>query len=216
MLKPRKKISEKTIERLSVYRRYLKTLLKKNKNRVYSHELAEIVGGTGAQVRRDLMTVGCSGCSSKGYEVEALIEEIGHLLDCAEREKVVLIGVGNLGRAILGYFSGKRENFEIVASFDTDPEKCGRVICGRRCYSIDKLEDKVENEQIHTAILAVPAEKAQIVADQLFDAGIRAVLNFAPTYIASKNNVFVHNIDMTLALEKVIFFSRQNFNSKEG
>ncbi|MGM0600851.1 MAG: redox-sensing transcriptional repressor Rex [Candidatus Rifleibacteriota bacterium] len=216
MLKPRKKISEKTIERLSIYRRYLKSFRKKDKSRVYSHELAQIVSGTGAQVRRDLMAVGCSGCSSKGYEVDALIEEIGHLLDCSEKEKVALVGVGNLGRAILGFFSGKRENFEIVASFDSDPEKCDRVICGRRCYSMNKLEEKVKSEKIHTAILAVPVEKAQTVADQLFQAGIRAVLNFAPTHIASKKNVFVHNIDMTLALEKVIFFSRQNFNSKEG
>ena len=216
MLKPRKKISEKTIERLSIYRRYLKSLHQENKVRVYSHELAQTVSGTGAQVRRDLMVVGCSGCSSKGYEVESLIDEIGQLLDCSDVEKVALIGLGNLGRAILGYFSGKRENFEIVASFDTDPEKCGRVICGRRCYSIDKLEEKVKTEKIHTAILAVPVEKAQTVADLLFQSGIRAILNFAPTHIKTKKNVFVHNIDMTLALEKVIFFSRQNFNSKEG
>lgn len=216
MLKSKKKISERTIERLSVYRRYLKDMQNHGKIRVYSHEMAKIVNGTAAQVRRDLMEVGCSGCSSKGYEVDALIHEIGELLDFSDKENVALIGVGNLGRAVLGFFSGRRENFEIVAVFDSDPEKAGRIVCGRRCYAMNELEEVFKKEQISTAILAVPSESAQKVAQQLIDAGARAILNFAPTMINSNSNVYIDTLDMTMALEKAIYFSRQNYNQKEG
>ncbi len=216
MLKASKKISEKTIERLSIYRRYLKNLQKKGQARVYSHELSKTVAGTAAQVRRDLMALGCSGCSSKGYEVEALITEISDLLDFSDREKVALIGVGNLGRAVLGYFSGKTDNFEIVAAFDCDSTKIDRVICGRRCYNMNQLNEIIPHHNIFTAILAVPAEVAEKVANQLIDAGIKAILNFAPVNINAQNNVFIQNIDMTMALEKTIFFSRQISPAKEG
>lgn len=212
MTNSRKKISEKTIERLSLYRRYLKEIQTLGKGRVYSHELANVVAGTAAQVRRDLMEVGCSGCSSKGYEIESLINEIAELLDCSVSEKIAIFGVGNLGRALLGFFSGTRENFEIVAAFDSDPEKYGRVICGRRCYNMDQLEEVVKKYGITTAILTVPVEKSEIVAQQLVDAGVRAILNFAPKHIKANNNVFIQTIDMTMALEKAIYFSRQNFN----
>lgn len=217
MLKQKKKISERSIERLSIYRRYLKEIQSHGKARVYSHELAKIVSGTAAQVRRDLMEVGCTGCSSKGYEVESLITEIGELLDCAEKERIALIGVGNLGRAVLGFFSGKRENFEIVAVFDKDPEKTGRVVCGRRCYPLNELETVFKKNKISTAIIAVPSEEAQEVAQTIIDAGVRAIINFAPTLIQCNNQVYVDTLDMTMAVEKAIYFSRSNYNNtKEG
>ena len=206
----KQKISEKTVERLSVYRRHLKELQKNGKARVYSHELSQIVSGTAAQVRRDLMQVGCSGCSSKGYEVDLLINEIGELLDYSEKQNVALIGVGNLGRALLGFFSGSRDNFDIVAVFDNDPDKCGRIICGRRCYHMNQLEEIVRAQKISTAILAVPAEAAEKTAQALIEAGIKAILNFAPRHITTNRKVFIQTLDMTMALEKAIYFSRKN------
>ena len=206
----KQKISEKTVERLSVYRRHLKELQKNGKTRVYSHELSQIVSGTAAQVRRDLMQVGCSGCSSKGYEVDLLINEIGELLDYSEKQNVALIGVGNLGRALLGFFSGSRDNFDIVAVFDNDPDKCGRIICGRRCYHMNQLEEIVRAQKISTAILAVPAEAAEKTAQALIEAGIKAILNFAPRHITTNRKVFIQTLDMTMALEKAIYFSRKN------
>jgi len=210
MAKKENKISEKTIERLSVYRRYLKDLLKKGKDRVYSHELSQIVSGTAAQVRRDLMEVGCNGCSSKGYEISLLIEEISKVLDCRKKQNVALIGVGNLGRALLGYFSGSRDNYDIVAAFDSDPATCNRIICGRRCHSIEQLPTMIGELEISTAILAVPADSAEKVAQTLIDNGIKAILNFAPRHITTGSGVFIETLDMTSALEKAIYFSRKN------
>ncbi|PKL45955.1 MAG: redox-sensing transcriptional repressor Rex [Candidatus Riflebacteria bacterium HGW-Riflebacteria-2] len=216
MSKNQKKISEKTIERLSAYRRYLKDLLKKGKDRVYSHELSQIVSGTAAQVRRDLMEVGCNGCSSKGYEISLLIEEISKLLDCSDKQNIALIGVGNLGRALLGYFSGSRDNFDIVAAFDSDPGKSGRIICGRRCYDMEQLPAMLGELKINTAILAVPAESAEKVAQTLIESGIKAILNFAPRHITTGSGVFIETLDMTSALEKAIYFSRKNTQQRKS
>lgn len=209
MLKSERKISEKTIERLSAYRRHLREILKEGKIRVYSHELSKIVSGTAAQVRRDLMEVGCSGCSSKGYDVDLLIKEISALIDCKEKQNVALFGVGNLGRALLGYFSGARENFDIVASFDIAPDKCGRVICGRRCYCMDQLAEVVKKHNITAAILAVPAENAEKTAQIIIENGIKAILNFAPRHINTGDEVYLETLDMTSALEKTLYFSRK-------
>ncbi len=209
MNKLKQKISEKTIERLSIYRRYLKDLQKNGKDRVYSHELSQLVSGSAAQVRRDLMQVGSNGCSSKGYEIRTLINDIAKLLDCSEKQNIALVGVGNLGRALLSYFSGSRENYDIVALFDNAPDKCGRVICGKRCYNTNQLTEIVKEKKISTAILAVPAEAAEETAQNLIDADIKAVLNFAPRHITS-NRIFIETLDMTKALEKAIYFSRKN------
>jgi redox-sensing transcriptional repressor len=216
MLKKAKKISEKTIERLSVYRRFLKSLQKKGQTRVYSHQLAKAVSGTAAQVRRDLMEVGCNGCSSKGYEIDALISEISELMDFSTCEKVALIGVGNLGRAVLGYFSGKNDSFEVVCSFDSDQSKTGRIICGRRCYAMENLNEIIKKHGVRTVILAVPSKAANEVAQRLVAAGVHAILNFAPTHLEINDKVYVENLDMTMSMEKAIFFSRQITKKKEG
>ncbi len=209
MSKAGQKISERTIERLSVYRRYLSDLYKQDKDRVYSHELSQIVSGTAAQVRRDLMEVGCSGCSNKGYDVPLLIEGISKLLDCNDKQNIALIGVGNLGRALLGYFSGSRNNFDIVALFDNDPGKFGRIIAGKRCYDMDQLEEMVKELNISTAIVAVPVEAAATTVQLLIDTGIKAILNFASRHITTNSGVFIETLDMTRALEKAIYFSRK-------
>ncbi|MEW6710144.1 MAG: redox-sensing transcriptional repressor Rex, partial [Candidatus Riflebacteria bacterium] len=108
------------------------------------------------------------------------------------------------------------ENFEIVAAFDSDPDKTGRVVCGRRCYPMHDLETVIRENQITTALIAVPAESAHKVAQTLVNAGVRAILNFAPIHIQVPGNVYIDTLDMTMAVEKAIYFSRQNLTSKEG
>ncbi|EKD25807.1 MAG: hypothetical protein ACD_79C01497G0003 [uncultured bacterium] len=201
--------SEKTIERVSLYRRQLFRVMSQGIKSIYSHELAERIGATAAQVRRDLMEIGFKGSSKKGYEVEGLIKFISDFLDNPECEKVVLVGVGNLGRALLSFFTARRPNLKIVAAFDQDPMKNGRVIHGCRCYGIDELEQVVAETQSKVAILAVPSKEAQGVAERLLKAGVKGIVNFAPVYLQLPVKVSVENIDVTMALEKVSFLARQ-------
>jgi redox-sensing transcriptional repressor len=130
-------ISDKTIGRLSLYRRAVDKLLADGRTHVYSHDIASVCGVTSAQVRRDLMPTGYSGSPKKGYSIPGLIQSIGSVLDDPEEQKVALVGVGNLGRAILAYFTGRRPNLSIVAAFDRDPNKVNRVIHGCRCYPVE-------------------------------------------------------------------------------
>jgi redox-sensing transcriptional repressor len=207
--------SEKTIERISLYRRLLQAAKDAGQMSVYSHDLAEMVGGTAAQVRRDLMEIGCAGNSKKGYDVDDLIDAISEFLDSDDVTPVALVGVGNLGRALLQFFESHHPKLKIMAVFDNDPEKSGRVIHGCRCYTMSEMPAVVADKKITVAVLAVPVGAAQNAAKQLEEAGVRGILNFAPEPLRVGPLVAVENMDMTMALEKVAYMARQN-NSKEN
>jgi redox-sensing transcriptional repressor len=202
-------ISDKTIGRLSIYRRILNRLLSEDVRNVFSHQLAIMAGVTPAQVRRDIMSIGYSGNPNRGYGVIELIESIGHSLDDSEGQNVALVGVGNLGRAILTYFSGRRPKLSIVAAFDNDPRKYDRVIQGCRCYNIERMEDIVRELGITIGAITVPSGEAQKVANALVHSGVKGILNYAPVRIQVPLNVYVEDIDMTMALEKVAYFARK-------
>ena len=202
-------IASRTIGRLSLYRRLLESSIPDDRDHVFSHELAVLACVTPAQVRRDLMVTVSSGSPGKGYRIRDLIEGISKVLDDPEGQSVALVGVGNLGRAILAYFSGRRRNLRITASFDIDPLKTGRVINGCRCYSMSELGDVLERGRIKTAILAVPAGKAQETTDALVAAGVRGILNYAPVPLRVPDGVFLEERDMTMSLETVAFFARK-------
>jgi redox-sensing transcriptional repressor len=182
---------------------------------IYSHQLASMAGCTAAQVRRDLMGVGYQGSSITGYDVPRLIESLRDFLDSPGGQGVALIGVGNLGKAILAYFRGRRPNLEIVAAFDSDPYKVNRVIHGCRCYPMESLEAVVKGHKILTAMITVPADAAQSVADSLVRAGAKGLLNFAPVHIRVPPTVHVEDMDMTIALRKVAYFARRGAKRKE-
>jgi redox-sensing transcriptional repressor len=201
-------ISERTIGRLSLYRRLLNVLQSEGVRNVFSHQLGNMAGCTAAQVRRDLMAVGYAGSPSLGYDVSRLIESIREFLDSPGGQGVALVGVGNLGKAILAYFAGRRPNLQIVAAFDNDPYKVNRVIHGCRCYAMESLSEVVRSEDVRVGIVTVPATAAQSVADALARAGVRGILNFAPIRLRVPPHVFVEDIDMIVALEKVAYFAR--------
>jgi len=201
--------SERTIGRLSLYRRLLRELRVAGVGNVYSQELARMAGVSAAQVRRDLMAIGYSGSPARGYVVEALGESIGTFLDSPGGQAAALVGIGNLGRAVMAYFSGRRPRLAIVAAFDTDPYKVNRVIHGCRCYPAAELEQVVREHSVSVGIITVPATEAQGVADTLVRAGVSGILNFAPVPLRLPTGVYVEQIDMTMALEKVAFFARQ-------
>lgn len=162
-----------------------------------------------------MMFTGCMGSPGRGYRKRELIESISSVLDEPSVQKVALIGAGNLGRAILAYFAGRRPNLQITASFDSDPQKTGRVINGCRCYAMSELKTVLEAEGILAAILAVPAARAQQTTDILVEAGIRGILNYAPVPLRVPDGVFLEERDMTMSLETVAFFARRTALEKK-
>ena len=203
------KLPEKTVERLSEYRRTLLECLTRGKTHVYSHELARMHNITAVQVRRDLMLIGYSSMKKKGYDAKELIDVIGKLIDHKDGLNVAVIGMGNLGRAITTYFMGKRPKLNIVATFDVDPNKTGRVISGVNCYHIRELKDVVKNSNISIAIITSPPDAAAAIAETLVISGIRGILNFTTTPINVPDSVFLEEFDMITSIEKVAYFVKE-------
>jgi redox-sensing transcriptional repressor len=196
-----------TVVRLSVYRRLLRELSREGRGQVFSHELAERANNSSAQVRRDLMSIGLSGRPRRGYEAVRLADRIGEVLGHGRGEhRVALIGVGNLGRAILAHFAGQSE-LAVVAAFDVDEGKVDRVIAGCRCHHLRELGERTRAAGIDLAVLTVPASAAQEVADQVVAAGITGILNFAPVPLRLPAGVFSDRLDIGAALEKVAYFA---------
>ena len=203
-------IPARTIERIVLYKRILSDLEAKGIKMLFSHQLAELAHNTSTQVRRDLMEIGYSGSPRRGYNVSELIQAISRILDGSRERIIALVGVGNLGRAVLSYFTYKHHGLSIAAAFDTDERLVNRVISGCRCFHLDRFEDLVREKQINMGIITVPADAAQSVADRMTGAGIRGILNFAPVPLRVPEGVFVDRIDIASALEKLAYFTGLN------
>ena len=203
------KLPEKTIGRLSEYRRTLLNCFADGKTHIYSHELANLHNITAVQVRRDIMLIGYSTTLKKGYDVKALIEVIGDIIDTPEGLNAAIIGIGNLGRAITAYFNGKRTKLKIAATFDTDPDKVNRVVAGVKCYPMQDLNKIIKEQDISIGILTVPPENAATVAETLIMAGIKGILNYTSTPLNISPNVYLEEYDMITSLEKVAYFVKQ-------
>lgn len=193
-----------------LYKRLLSDLKSKGVQTLFSHELAELANNTSTQVRRDLMEIGQTGSPRRGYDVVQLINNISRILDGSEERPVALVGVGNLGCAILSYFSYSHPGLTIAAAFDRDSGKVGRTVAGCRCYHMNQLETLVHEMKISLGIITVPAIAAQEVADRMTGAGIRGILNFAPVPLKVPEYVYVDRIDIASALEKVAYFTSLN------
>ena len=203
-------LPDKTVERLSQYRRALLICLAENKSYIFSHELAGLIHITPVQVRRDIMLIGYSGTLRKGYDVQELISLIGRIIDTEEGLRVCVVGIGNLGRAIIRYFKGKRTKLVITAAFDANPEKVKCVYSGVPCYSIDQLESVIKEQGISIAILTVPGEVAAAVAEQLEKAGIKGLINYTPTPLNVSEKIYLGEYDMITSLEKAAYFVKSN------
>ena len=203
------KLPEKTVERLSEYRRTLLNCLSRGKNHIFSHELAHMHNITAVQVRRDIMFIGYSSMQRKGYDVNDLIQVIGKIIDSEEGLNVAIVGIGNLGRAITHYFMGKRSKLNIVAAFDIDPNKVDRVISGVKCYSIQSFPDIRKEMDISIALLTVPADAAGDTTEKLVLGGIKGILNFTTVPLNVPSNVYLEEYDMITSLEKVAYFVKK-------
>ncbi|HKK66787.1 MAG TPA: redox-sensing transcriptional repressor Rex [Bacteroidales bacterium] len=203
-------LPQKSVERLSQYRRILYSNLEKGKEYIYSHELASQLHLTPVQVRRDIMLIGYSGTQRKGYVIEDLIQRIGEILDGEKKINTAVIGMGNLGKAITSYFNGKRTKLDIAAAFDVDEQKINRVISNVRCYHINQISEKIKDLDISIAIMTLSPEHAQEVADLLVVNDIKGILNFTSVPLSIPDHIYVEDYDMVTSMEKVAYFVNHN------
>jgi redox-sensing transcriptional repressor len=204
-----KTVPYRTVGRLTLYWRILRDLSGQGPDFMHSHHLASKSGVTAAQVRRDLMILGYTGTPARGYDAKKLREHIEAFIFPATEQRAVIAGVGNIGRALLKFFLGRRPTLRIVASLEANPEKFGRMIHGCPCHSIDNAEDIIRDQGITVGIIAVPDNEAQYIADVFIKAGIRGILNFARTPLHVPLNVYVEYIDLAMSLDRVAYFARQ-------
>lgn len=200
------RISEAVVRRLPVYLRYLDSLQDLHVRTVSSQQLGEALDLNPAQIRKDLACFGEFGRKGIGYEVNYLIEKIKSILKLDQKINVVLIGAGHLGHAISNYNAYLKDNMRITAIFDADPNKVGKKIVGLTIQSLSTLSETVKEMNIRIAIIAVPAEAAQTVADELMRCGITGILNFAPVNLRVIEGVRVHDADVTMELHSLAYY----------
>ena len=199
-------ISELTTGRLSVYLRCLTFLEAQGQKTVSSHDLAERFHLNSAQIRKDLACFGEFGTRGVGYDVSRLKEQLVQELGIDRVRNVVIVGAGNLGMALADYSGFNTNGFHIVALLDVDPAKVGRTSRhGIPVLAYDKLKDIVRKNRVEIGIIAVTSEAAQSVHDALVDAGIHAVLNFAPVQMRLQEGVKVKSVDLRINLESLSF-----------
>ncbi len=198
------RVPEATVERLSVYLRSIKRL---NDERILpSQELANLVGTSDGQVRKDLAYFGEFGLPGQGYRVGTLKEEISHILAVDRTWWTALVGIGNLGAALLAYPGFKRQGFKIKVAFDNDLSKIGKVWQGVMIEDVDKIPQILPKEEIKIGIITTPAKAAQEVANKLMEGGVKGILNFAPARIFVPEGVKLKNVDLSVELEGLSYF----------
>lgn len=201
-----KRLPEKTIERLSEYRRTLYRCLDEGKTHIFSHELADMHNITAVQVRRDIMFIGYASQGRKGYDIKELINVIADIIDPGDVMNIAIVGYGNLGRAISAYLLQKRPKLKIVAAFDIDPKKIGSGSSIVDCFSVERLREIISSRDITLALLTVPADAAQQMAKALVASGIKGILNFTTVNLSVPGDIYLEEYDMVTSVEKVAYF----------
>src|SRR5687768_12824991 len=193
------------VRRLSLYLRQLEAFRKKDGRRISSKQLGESLGLTDAQVRKDFAYFGQFGHPGIGYRVDDLIAQVRRILGTDKTWNVLLVGAGNLGRALLAYRGFDQKGFRLVAVFDADPGKVGKKHGGFVIQSLAEMAATVQKQSIKLGMIAVPADSAQDVADQLVAAGVRGLLNFAPVSLTVPPDVALNAVDLAVQLEQLSF-----------
>jgi redox-sensing transcriptional repressor len=199
-------IPDIVIRRLPVYVRTLRALRDHGIRSVSSDELADHIGVTAAQIRRDLSYFGRFGKQGKGYDTAFLADAIAEILGLDQQWDVALAGLGNLGRAIVRYRGFGASSFNIVVLFDSQPERIGQDVGDLTVLPDDRITEIIRREGIRIGIVAVPADAAQQVADQMIAGGVRAILNYAPVVLKVPPGVIVREIDPVSALQSMTYY----------
>lgn len=202
----RRPIPEATVARLPLYYRALLDTAERQVATISSERLAELAGVNAAKVRKDLSYLGSYGTRGVGYDVEYLLHEISRELGLTRDWPVVIVGIGNLGRALANYRGFGARGFRVVALVDADPALVGKRVGELAIEPIGDLDRIVAQRQIAIAILATPAPAAQEVADRLVAAGVRSILNFAPTVLNVPEGVSLRKVDLAIELQILSFY----------
>jgi redox-sensing transcriptional repressor len=200
------KIPTATITRLSIYSRYLEALAQEGVKIIASDKLAQKCGINPAQIRKDLAYFGEFGIRGVGYFVKELLFEIKRILGLNKSWKMALVGIGNLGSALLAHQNFIRQGYEFAAVFDVDPAKVGRRLpSGQLIHHLDELEQVIKGNDVEIGVIATPAGQAQSVAQRLIQSGVKAILNFAPTQLQVPEGMAVENVDFTVKLDNLAY-----------
>lgn len=198
-----KRFPPRVVPRLSRYYRFVSE--KEPRGWTSSKELAEFTGFTAAQVRRDLGYFGQFGHPGRGYNNEELAVSLRGILGLNRRWHIALFGVGNLGKALLGYKGFKEQGFDIIAAFDPDPRKAGKKIGSIDVLPVSECGPAIRDRRITMAIITAPREAAQGIAEEAVSHGVKAILNFAPVSLKLPSEVKVRNIDLSIEIERLSF-----------
>ncbi len=201
-----KDIPDIVVGRLPVYLRALSRMMQAGQQVTSSKELGERLGISSAQIRKDLSHFGEFGKQGTGYQIPYLVEQLKRILKVNNEWQVALIGMGDIGHALTHYNGFVNRGFHIVLLFDNDPKKIGTTINGLMVMDVAKLVEEIRARGLKIAMLAVPAEKAQDVANKLVEAGIEGILNYAPINLTVPSNVRVQYIDPVIHLQRMTFY----------
>lgn len=205
----KRNVPVRVARRLPIYYRFLRELMENGVERISSAELGARIGVTASQLRQDLSHFGSFGQQGYGYRVDDLYKEISDILGLHQRYKMVLIGSGNLGRAIANYEGFRRRGFQVVAAFDADPDVIGTRVGVLEVQPIDQLEDYLRRIKINIGVLTVPAHAAQKVADILVRCGVKGIWSFAPIRLQVPPDVVVEHLHLSDSLLSLAFRMRQ-------
>lgn len=200
------KIPKATAKRLPLYYRYLIILNEEGKAKVSSTELSEAVQVDSASIRRDFSYFGALGKRGYGYDVKSLLNFFKKILNQDTLTNVALVGVGNLGRALLNYNFKRSNNIRISCAFDINEEITGHILSGVPVYNMDELKKQLSDQQISIAILTVPSNEAQRTTNEMVEAGIKGIMNFTPIRLSAPADVRVQNVDLATELQTLIYF----------
>lgn len=198
-------IPNPAVKRLSLYLRQLESFRRKDRRTISSKQLGESLNLTDAQVRKDLAYFGQFGHPGVGYKVEDLIGQVKRILGTDKVWNVLLVGAGNLGRALMAYKGFGAKGFRLTSVFDASSQLAGKKMGSFVVQPMSELAATIQKNQIRLAIIAVPADSAQDVVDQLVEAGIRGILNFAPTSVSVPANIAMNAVDLSVQLEQLSF-----------
>jgi redox-sensing transcriptional repressor len=203
-----RRLPDATVSRLPVYLQVLVEAAEAGRETLSSDELATAAGLTSAKVRKDLSLLGSYGTRGVGYDVAELTGEISAVLGLDVDRPVVIVGVGNLGSALASYDGFTRRGFTVAALLDADPAKAGMLVGGHRVQPADAMRRIVTENDVTIAVLATPARYAQHVAEELVEAGVTAILNFAPVHLELPDHVSVRTVDLSTELQILSFYEQ--------